>query len=64
MKNVTVRVSEKLNLDQCQKVLAAVLHKAGHPTCVSGLNIYFENLVDPADAFLIVEKGTQNLIEA
>ena len=49
MKNVTVHVPGTLNLDQCHKVLASVLGKCGHPTCLSGFNIAFENAVDPAD---------------
>ena len=48
MKNVTVHVPDKLNLDQSQKLLAQVLGKAGHPTCYSGFNISFQNVVDPA----------------
>jgi hypothetical protein len=41
--------------------LASVLNKVGHPTCLSGFNISFENAVDPAQINLQVEKGTQNL---
>jgi hypothetical protein len=62
MKSVTVRVSEPLNLEQCQKVLSAVLAKAGHPNCYSGFNISFENAVDPAESTLLVEKGTQKIL--
>ena len=45
-KNVTVYVHDKLNLEQCQKVLAAVLTKAGHTGCFSGFKIGFENVVE------------------
>jgi hypothetical protein len=63
MKTVTVRVPDTLTLEQSQKVLASVLGKAGHPFCLSGLNIYFENAVDPANVVLTVEKGTFNVLE-
>jgi hypothetical protein len=63
MKVVTVRVPEKLTLEQCQKVLVAVLGKAGCPHCFSGLNISFENAVDPANILLNVEKGNLNVNE-
>ena len=64
MRKVTVRVHESLNLDQSQKVLASVLGKVGHPMCLSGFNISFENAVNPADTILNVEKGSQRVIEA
>jgi hypothetical protein len=63
MKSVTVHVREKLNLDQCQKVLASVLGKAGHPMCFSGFKISFDNAVDPANIVLNVEKGSQKVLE-
>lgn len=62
MKSVTVRVSEPLNLEQCQKVLSSVLNKAGHPNCYSGFNLSFQNVVDPAESLLLVEKGTQKIL--
>jgi len=52
MKVVTVRVPEKLTLEQSKKVLLAVLHKAGHPTCFSGFHINFETATDPAKVFM------------
>jgi hypothetical protein len=64
MKNITVRLSENLNLEQSQRVLASVLNKAGHPACYSGFNLSFENAVDPAEKILLVERGTQKLVEA
>lgn len=63
MKKVTVRVHENLNLEQSQKVLAAVLNRAGHPTCYSGFNISFENAVDPAELIMVVERGSQKIME-
>jgi hypothetical protein len=63
MKNIAVRIPENLNLEQCQRVLASVLTKAGHPTCYSGFNISFENAVDPAETIMLVERGSQKLIE-
>ena len=63
MKKITVRVHETLNLDQCQKVLASVLGRAGHPTCYSGFNISFENAINPGDTIMIVEKGSQKVVE-
>ena len=63
MKKVTVRVHESLNLEQSQKVLASVLGKAEHPNCYSGFNISFENVVDPADAIMTVEKGSHKVTE-
>jgi hypothetical protein len=63
MKSVTVHVREPLNLDQCHKVLASVLGKAGHPTCFSGFRIAFESAVDPAPMVLTVEKGSLNVTE-
>lgn len=58
-KIVTVHVHDKMNLEQCQKVLAAVLTKAGHTGCFSGLKIGFESVVDPANLSLIVDKALQ-----
>jgi len=63
VKNVTVRVHENLTLEQSQKVLAAVLNRAGHPQCYSGFNLSFENAVDPAEVIMIVERGSQKIIE-
>ena len=63
MKNITVHVRKSLNLDQCHKVLASVLGKAGHPACFSGFKISFENAVDPANIVLTVEKGSQKVLE-
>jgi hypothetical protein len=63
MKAITVRVPEKLSLEQCQKVLASVLGKAGHPGCFSGFNISFENAVDPSNVLLNVESGSLNVTE-
>lgn len=64
MKNVTVHVPEKLNLEQSQKVLATVLGKAGCPNCYSGVNISFESAVDPANVVLVVQRGSLNVSEA
>ena len=63
MNNITVRIPENLNLEQSQRVLASVLNKAGHPTCYSGFNISFENAVDPAETIMLVERGSQKVIE-
>jgi hypothetical protein len=63
MKSITVRVHESLTLEQCQKVLSSVLGKAGHPHCYSGFNISFENAVDPGDTIMVVEKGSQKIVE-
>lgn len=57
MKTVTVRVAEKLNLESSQKLLASVLGKVGHPGCLSGFNINFQNVVDPAEQVLQVDKN-------
>lgn len=62
MNKVTVRVPERLNLEQSQKILATVLGKSGCPNCYSGLNISFENLVDPAERLMVVE-GLEKVIE-
>jgi len=62
MKNVTVHVPDKLNLEQSQKLLAQVLGKVGHPACYSGINISFHNIVAPADRVLSVDKAL-NIIE-
>jgi hypothetical protein len=64
MRKVTVRVHEPLNLDQCQKVLATVLGKAGCPNCYSGFHLSFENTVNPAELILNVERGSQKVLEA
>jgi hypothetical protein len=64
MKTITVHTREPLNLEQCHKVLASVLGKAGHPFCFSGFKIAFENAVDPAPMVLTVEKGSLNVTEA
>ena len=56
-KVVTVHVPGNLTLEQSQKVLAAVLGKAGHPNCYSGLQVSFESVVDPENLVLMVEKG-------
>lgn len=58
-KVVTVRVPEKMNLEQCQKILAQVLGKAGCPNCYSGFKISFENAVDPANIALHVDRNFQ-----
>jgi hypothetical protein len=63
MKTVTVHVPEKLNLEQCQKLLASVLGKVGHPGCYSGFNINFQNAVDPANVILTVDKANLNVRE-
>jgi hypothetical protein len=63
MKVVTVRVPEKLSLEQCQKVLGSVLGKVGHPNCFSGFKISFENAVDPSNVILAVEKAGLNVRE-
>jgi hypothetical protein len=63
MKALTVRVPEKLNLEQCQKVLASVLGKAGHPGCFSGFKISFENAVDPSNILLHVDRANLNVTE-
>jgi hypothetical protein len=63
MKVVTVRVPEKLTLEQSQKVLGSVLGKVGHPACFSGFKISFENAVDPSNVVLTVEKASLNVSE-
>jgi hypothetical protein len=63
MKTVTVHVPERLNLEGCQKLLASVMGKVGHPGCYSGFNINFQNVVDPAERLLVVEKGSQKIVE-
>jgi hypothetical protein len=63
MKTVTVSVPPNLTLEQSKHVLASVLQKTGHPNCLSGQNIYFENAVDPENRVLAVEKNTLNIIE-
>jgi hypothetical protein len=56
-KVVTVHAPTNMSLEQSQQVLAAVLGKAGHPTCVSGLHINFVNLGDPAPLNFKVDPG-------
>jgi len=63
MKTVSVRVSEKLTLEQSQKVLASVLGKMGHPACYSGFNINFQNIVDPANVVLHVDATSLHVSE-
>ena len=63
MKTVSVRVSDKLTLEQSQKVLASVLGKMGHPTCYSGFNINFQNVVDPANVVLRVDPANLHVSE-
>jgi hypothetical protein len=63
MPNVTVHVREPLNLEGCQKVLASVMAKVGHPGCYSGFNINFQNVVDPAEHLLMVERGGVKIVE-
>ncbi len=63
MKSVTVHVPEKMNLEQSQKLLATVLGKVGHPGCISGFNINFQNAVDPANIVLTVDKATHSVHE-
>ena len=64
MKGYTVRVPDKLTVEQPQKILATILGKAGCPACYSGIKITFENVVDPPNVVLTVEKGSLNVIEA
>jgi hypothetical protein len=63
MRKVTVRVPTNMNLEQSQKLLAAVLGKVGHPGCYSGFNISFENAVDPANVILVAEKDLASVRE-
>ena len=63
MKTVTVHVTGQLSLENCQKVLASVLGKVGHPACYSGFNINFQNVVDPAENILRVEPGSLKVVE-
>jgi hypothetical protein len=63
MKTVTVRVPEKLTLEQSQKILGTVLGRLGCGACYSGLNISFENAVDPANVVLSVDKAGLNVTE-
>jgi hypothetical protein len=63
MPNITVRVPKGLNLEQSVKVLETVLGKAGCPHCYSGLNISFENAVDPAERLFVVENEGQKIME-
>jgi len=61
VKAATVHVPNNMNLEQCQKVLATVLGKCGHPLCYSGINIGFQSVVDPANILLAVQKGSLNV---
>lgn len=54
-KSLLVRTPQNLNLQQCEKVLAAVLNKAGHPQCFSGFKIGFQDIVDPPELLLTVD---------
>jgi hypothetical protein len=56
-KTVTVHAPSNMTLEQAQHVLASVLTKAGHPGCISGLNINFVNMGDPAPLVLNVDKA-------
>ncbi len=62
-KIITVRVPEKSNLEQLQKLLGSVVGKAGHPMCLSGFQITFENAVDPANIIMVTEKDHVNVRE-
>ena len=55
---VTVHVPANLNLEQAQRVLAAVMHKVGCPTCMSGQSISFVSAIDPSPLVLHVEEGS------
>jgi hypothetical protein len=55
-KSILVAAPYPLNLEQCQKVLAQVLNKAGHPQCISGFKIGFQDLVDPPELHFTVDK--------
>jgi hypothetical protein len=61
MKRVLVHVSTGMTLEQCQKTLVAVLNRAGHPTCYSGINIAFETAVDPETMVLHGEKDKESV---
>ena len=63
MKQITVRVHDKMNLEQCQKLLASVLTKAGHPMCYSGFKIAFENASDPANLVMVADKDHTSVRE-
>ena len=56
-KTITVHAPDKMNLEQCQKALAAILTKAGHTGCFSGFKISFENAVDPANLHVAIDKA-------
>ena len=56
-KIVTGHVPGNLNREQSQKVLAAVLGKAGHPHCYSGFQLSFESVVDPESLVFHVDKS-------
>jgi hypothetical protein len=60
-KTITVHAPNNMTLAQAQQVLASVLGKAGHPTCVSGLHISFVNLGDPAPLNFNVEPGSMKV---
>jgi len=61
LKQITVRVPEKLTLEQSQKLLGSVLGRAGCPTCFSGFKISFESAVDPANLVFVAEKDHINV---
>jgi hypothetical protein len=63
-RSLIVRVPNKMNLEQSQRVLATVLGKAGCPTCYSGLKISFESAVDPAPEIMNVEEHSLQISEA
>ena len=45
MKKITVHAPEFLNLEQSQRVLASVLAKAGHPTCLNQASSFILSLL-------------------
>jgi hypothetical protein len=63
MKSVTVRVPKGLSLEQSQKVLSNVLGKVGHPACFSGVKISFEDIVDPENLVMSVDKTSLQVSE-
>jgi len=60
-KAVTVHAPTNMTLEQAQHVLASVLGKVGHPMCISGFNINFVNLGDPAPLNLKVDPGSMKV---
>ena len=54
-KTLSISTPHPLNLEQCQKVLASVLNKAGHPQCFSGFKLGFQDLVDPPELHFTVD---------